>query len=69
MDIVLKKLANLLSVKSIISILLTLVFCWITITGLVTAELFITIFATVIAFYFGTQTTKENVVASLSKEE
>ena len=69
MDIVLKKLANLLSVKSIISILLTLVFCWITITGLVTTELFITIFATVIAFYFGTQTTKESVVASLSKEE
>ena len=64
-----KKLANLLNVKSIISILLTLVFCWITITVLVTAELLITIFATVIAFYFGTQTTKENVVASLSKEE
>lgn len=56
-----KRLANLITVKSIISILLTLVFCWITITGLVSADLFITIFATVIAFYFGTQTTKENV--------
>ena len=56
-----KRLANLITVKSIISILLTLVFCWITITRLVSADLFITIFATVIAFYFGTQTTKENV--------
>lgn len=61
MDIFLKKLANLINVKSIISIAMTFVFCWITITGTVTAELFITIFATVIAFYFGTQTTKENI--------
>lgn len=63
------KLAKLLNVKSIISILMTIVFCWITISGAVSAELFITIYATVIAFYFGTQTTKENVAASLSKDE
>lgn len=65
MDIFLKRLANLLSVKSLISLLLTFVFCFITIKGLVSAELFMTIFATVIAFYFGTQTTKDN----LSKDE
>lgn len=63
------KLAKLLNVKSIISILMTIVFCWITLSGAVSAELFITIYATVIAFYFGTQTTKESVVASLNKEE
>ncbi len=62
MEILLKRLSNLLSVKSLISLLLTLVFCFITIKGLVSAELFMTIFATVIAFYFGTQTTKDNLV-------
>ena len=65
MDVFLKRLANLLSVKSLISMLLTIVFCVITMRGLVSAELFMTIFATVIAFYFGTQTTKDN----LSKDE
>ena len=62
MEIFLKRLSNLLSVKSLISLLLTFVFCFITIKGLVSAELFMTIFATVIAFYFGTQTTKDNLV-------
>ena len=62
MEILLKRLSNLLSVKSLISLLLTFVFCFITIKGLVSAELFMTIFATVIAFYFGTQTTKDNLV-------
>lgn len=65
MDVFLKRLANLLSVKSLISMLLTIVFCVITMRGLVSAELFMTIFATVIAFYFGTQTTKDN----LNKDE
>lgn len=64
-----KKFAKLLNVKSIISILMTIVFCWITLAGVVSAELFITIYATVIAFYFGTQTTKESVVASIGNAE
>lgn len=64
-----KKFAKLLNVKSIISILMTIVFCWITLAGAVSAELFITIYATVIAFYFGTQTTKESVVASIGNAE
>ena len=46
MDVFLKRLANLLSVKSLISMLLTIVFCVITMRGLVSAELFMTIFAT-----------------------
>ena len=65
MDVFIKRLANLLSVKSLISMLLTFVFCVITMRVLVSAELFMTIFATVIAFYFGTQTTKDN----LNKDE
>ena len=50
-----EKLAKLIDVKSIISLLLTGVFCYLAVIQVVAAELFITIFTTVIAFYFGTQ--------------
>ena len=49
----------LTSVKSLVTIMLTLVFCYLSVIGVVTADLFMTIFTTVIAFYFGTQATKE----------
>lgn len=61
MNEICNKLAKLINIKSIISLMLTFVFCWMALAGLVAPELFITIFATVIAFYFGTQTTKENL--------
>lgn len=61
MNEICSKLAKLINIKSIISLMLTFVFCWMALSGLVTSELFITIFATVIAFYFGTQTIKENL--------
>lgn len=54
------KLEKLLTVKSIITILLTLVFCYLSVIGTVTAELFMTVFTVVIAFYFGVQTEKKN---------
>jgi uncharacterized membrane protein len=56
----LKNLANLIKVKTIITILLTIVFCYLAITGAVAAELFMTIFTVVIGFYFGTQTEKKS---------
>lgn len=61
MNEICSKLAKLINIKSIISLMLTFVFCWMALVRLVTPELFITVFATVIAFYFGTQTTKENL--------
>lgn len=54
------KLKNLLSVKSIISLLLTIVFCYLSIAGVIAPDYFIPIFTTVIAFYFGTQVEKKN---------
>jgi hypothetical protein len=54
-----EKLKNLLSIKSIVTILLTLVFCYLSVIGAITAELFMTIFVVVIGFYFGTQAKKE----------
>lgn len=46
---------NLLKVKSIVTIILTLVFAYLSVTGVISGEQFLTIFSVVIAFYFGTQ--------------
>lgn len=53
-----KRLASLLSVKSIATIILTLVFAYLAIVGVVTGQEFITVYSVVIAFYFGTQSQK-----------
>ena len=54
-----EKLAKLISVKSIMTLLMTLVFCYLAIVGVITAELFLPIFTTIVAFYFGTQYQKQ----------
>ena len=51
---------NLLTVKSIVTILLTVVFSFLAIVGRISGEQFLTIFSVVIAFYFGTQYQKNN---------
>ena len=50
-----EKLANLLTVKSIVTIILAAVFAYLAVIGKVSGEQFLVIFTTVIAFYFGTQ--------------
>ena len=50
-----KRLANLLAVKSLVTITLTVVFAVLALRGDITGTEFLTIFTTVIAFYFGTQ--------------
>lgn len=59
METLQKRLANLLAVKSIVTIVLTAVFAYLTCTGGVTADQFLTVFTVVIAFYFGTQAEKK----------
>lgn len=54
-----ERLTKLLSVKSIVTIVLTAAFTFLAVTGKIGATEFLTIFTTVIAFYFGTQTKKE----------
>lgn len=51
---------KLLKVKSLITIILTAVFAYLSIVGTIKGEQFLVIFTTVIAFYFGTQTKKKN---------
>lgn len=56
-DKILKRLANLVSVKSIVTIVLTGVFAYMAIVGSISQD-FMTIYAVVIAFYFSTQSQK-----------
>ena len=53
-----KRLGNLLTIKSLVTLTLTGVFAYLTGSGSVTAEEFLTVFTVVIAFYFGTQAEK-----------
>lgn len=55
-----ERIAKLINIKSVISIVMTLVFCYLAIVGVVGAELFVPIYTTIIAFYFGTQVEKKN---------
>lgn len=54
---IVKRIAALLSVKSIVTIILTGVFAWQAVTGSISQD-FMTVYAVVIAFYFGTQSQK-----------
>ena len=53
-----QKFAKLIDVKSIVTILLTAVFCVLALRRTISAEQFITVFTVVISFYFGTQSQK-----------
>ncbi len=57
MEIIRKRIANLLSVKSLVTIVLTIVFAYMAVTGKISQD-FMTIYAVTIAFYFGTQSQK-----------
>ena len=57
MELMKKRLANLLSVKSLVTLALTVVFAYMAVTGQISQD-FMTIYAVIIAFYFGTQSQK-----------
>ena len=57
-DTMLKRLSNLLSVKSLVTLALTAVFAWMACTGEISKD-FMTIYAVIIAFYFGTQSRRD----------
>lgn len=62
-DRIIKRIGNLLSVKSIVTLVLTGVFAYMAVTGSISQD-FMTIYAVIIAFYFGTQSQKvQDVVA------
>ena len=56
-ELIIKRAANLLSVKSITTLVLTVVFAYMAVSGKISQD-FMTIYAVIIAFYFGTQSQK-----------
>lgn len=56
-EAIIKRLGNLLSVKSLVTLALTVVFAVMTVRQAISQD-FMTIYAVIIAFYFGTQSQK-----------
>ena len=59
MELLKKRLANLLCVKSIVTVTLTAVFAYMTVSGGVSADQFLTVFVVIVSFYFGVQAEKK----------
>lgn len=57
----LQKITKLIDVKSLVTLCLAVVFCYLSIKGKVSSEQFLTVFTVVISFYFGTQQSKNNI--------
>lgn len=65
-DTIFKRLGNLLSVKSLVTLTLTVVFAVMALHETISQD-FMTIYAVIIAFYFGTQS--QRVQDVVDKEE
>ena len=61
MSNIIKRIGNLLTVKSIVTIMLAVVFSILALNGVISSEQYMTIFSVVIGFYFGTQYDKKNL--------
>lgn len=59
MELLTKRLANLLTIKSLVTLIVTAVFAVLALRGTISGEQFLTVFTVIIAFYFGTQAVKE----------
>ena len=66
METIIKRLGNLLSVKSLVTLVLTVVFAYQAIVGNISQD-FMIVYTVIISFYFGTQSQK--VQAALDSKE
>lgn len=66
-ETILKRTVQLLSVKSLVTLTLTGVFAYLAVRGQI-AQDFMTIYAVIIAFYFGTQSRKAEVTGKEAAE-
>ena len=60
MENIKKRVANLLAVKSLVTITMTVVFAVLALRESISGSEFLTIFTVVIGFYFGTQRVRED---------
>lgn len=63
----LKQLAKLIDVKSILTLVLTVVFAALSIRGTISSSEFLSVFTLIVGFYFGVQHEKKN--GTEAKEE
>lgn len=54
MQNILKRIGNLITIKSIVTLTLSVVFAVLSLRGTITPDLFMQVFVMIIAFYFGT---------------
>lgn len=57
---ILKNIANLIKVKTIVTMVVIFVFAYLSLTGAISADNVMIVVSTVIAFYFGTQHEKKS---------
>lgn len=69
MEKVKNNLAALIKVKTIITLLLTLVFCVLALTKAISGGDFLSVFNMVIIFYFGTQYGKKETTPRMASDE
>lgn len=63
----LKKLAKLIDVKSLVTLALAVAFIILSLKGIISADQFMTVFTVVISFYFGTQVGKKEAIEANEK--
>lgn len=56
----LKQIAKLIDVKSILTLVLTVVFAVLSVRGVISSSEFLSVFTLIIGFYFGVQHEKKN---------
>lgn len=54
MNNIIQRIGNLITIKSLVTLILTCVFAVLSLKGVVTPDLFMQIFVMIVAFYFGT---------------
>lgn len=54
MSNIINRIGNLITIKSLVTLILTICFVILSLRGTVSSEMFMTIFSMCIAFYFGT---------------
>lgn len=55
-----ERIAKLIDVKSIMTIMLTIVFCVLALLGVIKAEQFLTVFTVVVSFFFGVKSGRDS---------
>ena len=58
-----ERMVKLIDVKSIVTLSMTLIFGILAVRGQISSEQFLTVFTTIIAFYFGVQYQKKSIAA------